>query len=374
MTVSYKQDVTISVDVPQKNGGIRKVFLTEFDDIQSIYELAKISKRIAISDTADLIFRLFAKSQQDEIDLKKVSERIPCLGKQYLSKLMLFFSQPEIKSVIQEYNLTTDKIQKREIRKRVSDKISVFISQNIQTKDLQYNFSKFKYKFDTDRRQYSFKEKMSMVANKISAGMLGLDVNDPFVLSVYMIWKDNVKKRTEAKRQAYWFLIRDENNKIIGLICISSKQMNDKLINKNTIGHSGYILDSSVQGCGYISALNSVMIDFMYDNMEQDDAENSLFTTTCDEFNENSQGVQIKSGMRVLKDEHGRVIIDDGKMHWYATKQEIMNSTLMTQAVNNGIKYQVSFIDGGPGYVKFIGNPERFLTVPQNFKGYDHDR
>lgn len=374
MTVSLKQDITISVDVPQKNGETRKVFLTELDNVQYIHELAEISKHVAISDTADLLFRLFAKSHQGDVDLEKVSKRIPCLGKQYLPKLQEFFAQPEINSVIQEYNLTTDKMQKREIRKQVIDKINNFISQNIQTKDLQYNFSKFKYKFDTDRKQSSFKEKMSQAIDKISAGMLGLNTRDPFTLAAYEIWKDNIKKRDEKNRQAYWLLIRDEHNKMIGMICISSKQLKDKRINKNIIGHSGYILDPSVQGRGYVSALNPVMIDFMYDNMNNDDAENSLFATTCDEFNENSQGMQIKSGAHVLKDEYGRVIIDNGKMHWYATKQDIMNSELMTQAAEHGVKYNVSFADGRPGYMKILGKHEHFLTSPQNLKGINYDR
>lgn len=374
MTLSYKQDIIISVDVPQRNGETGKIFLTELDNVQYIKELAEISKRVAISDTADLIFRLFAKSYQGDVDLEKVSKRIPCMGKQYMPKLQEFFAQQEINSVIQKYNSTTDKMQKREIRKQVIDKIINFISQNIQTKDLQYNFSKFKYKFDTDRKLSSFKEKISMAVNKVSAEMIGLDAKDPFVLAVYEIWKDNIKKRTESKRQAHWLLIRDEHNKIIGMTFISSKKIKDKNVGKDIIGHSGQILDPSAQGKGYVSVIKSVMIDFMYDNMDNEDAENSLFATTCDEFNENSQGLQVKSGAHVLKDEHGRVIIDNGKMHWYATKQDIMNSALMTNATERGVKYNISFKDGRPGYMKVLGNPEHFLTAPQNTKGINYDR
>jgi len=374
VTVALKQDITISVDIPQKNGEIKKVFLTELNNVQDVHELAQVSKRVAISDTADLIFRLFAKSQQGDVDLEKVSKRIPCLSKHYLPKLQNFFAQPEINSIIQEYNSTTDKIQKREIRKKALNKINNFISQNIKNKDLQYNFSKFKYKLDIDRDKSSFKEKILHATNRLSVGMLRLNMNDTFTLAAYEIWKENIKKRNEPDRQAYWLLIRDEDYKIIGMTFISSKQLKDKNVEKDIIGHSGQILDPLAQGKGYVSAIKSVMIDFMYDNMDNDVAENSLFATTCDEFNENSQGLQIKSGAHVLKDEHGRVIIEKGKMHWYATKQDIMNSELMTQATERDIKYNVSFVNRNPSYTKFLGNPEHFFTAPQNTKGISYDR
>ena len=372
MTVRHKQDITISVDVPQKDGTINKITLTEFDDVQYINEIAAISQRVAISDTADLIFRLFAKSQQGDADLKELSERIPCINKKYLPHFQRFFEQPENAKFIQEYNSSNDKSHKRELRKQIIDKLGVVVSKYISTRDLQYNFSKFKYKYD--KPSLSIKDTMLHAANKISAKMLGLATDDPFVLATYEMWKDDLKKREEQNREAHWMLIRDSNNKIIGMTFISSKALKDKHVDTNIIGHSGQILDPSVQGCGYVSAIKSVMIDFMYDNMDEKTANSSLFATTCDEFNENSQGLQRKSGAQLLQDKNGNAIIDNGKMHWYATKEQIMNSELMKQATERGVKYTVTYVDGRPGYSKNIGSHEQIATLNTNLKGFDNDR
>ena len=158
MTVAHKQDITIYVDVPQKNGETKKFFLTELNNVQDVHKLAKISKRVAISDTADLIFRLFAKSQQGDADLKELSERIPCINKRYLPNLQHFFDKPENAKIIQEYNSSKDKTHKRELRKQMIDKLEGFVSKYISTRDLQYNFSKFKYKYDKTRLKYIIKK------------------------------------------------------------------------------------------------------------------------------------------------------------------------------------------------------------------------
>jgi RimJ/RimL family protein N-acetyltransferase len=372
MTVSHKQDVTISVDIPQKDGTVRKISLSEFDNVQYVRQIAEISKRVVISDTADLIFRLFAKSQQGDADLNELSERIPCINKEYLPDLQRFFEQPENAEIIQEYNSSNDKAHKHELRKQMTDKLEDFVVKNISTRDLQYNFSKFKYKYD--KRFLSMKDTMLRMANQLAAISLGLDASDYFVMAVFEIWKEDIEKRTEQNRQAHWLLARDEHNKIIGMMFMSSRQLKDKRVNKNIVGHRGSILDPSAQGYGFASALGSVMIDFMYDNMDEQEAENSLFATTCDEFNEKSQGLQRKTGAQVLKDENGNTIIDKGKMHWYATKDQVMNSELMKQAAERGVKYTVSFKDGRKSYTKFIGNPEHLLTTSQNLKGFNNDR
>jgi RimJ/RimL family protein N-acetyltransferase len=372
VTTSYKQDIKISVDVPQKDGTVRKLSLTELDDIQDVYKLAEVSKRVAITDTADLIFRLFAKSQQGDADLRKISSRIPCMNGKYLPDLQRFFKQPENAEIIQEYNSSNDKAHKRELRKQMIDKLEDFVVKNISTRDLQFNFSKFKYKYD--KESLSLKEKMLNVASKLSAKIHGLNDEDPFTMAAFDIWKDNIEKRTEQNRQAHWLLVRDEHNTIIGITCVSSKQLKDKRVDKNIIGHAGCILDPSAQGCGFATALLAVMADFMYDNTDKQVAENSLFATTCDEFNENSQGLNKKLGSQLLKDENGNAVIDKGKMHWYATKDQIMNSELMKQAAERGVKYTVTYVDGRPGYSKGVGNNQQIVTLNTNLKGFDNDR
>ena len=99
-----------------------------------------------------------------------------------------------------------------------------------------------------------------------------------------------------------------------------------------------------------------------------------MFATTCDEFNENSQGVHVKTGAHVLKDENDNVIIDNGKMHWYATKEEIMNSELMKQAAERGVKYTVAYADRRQKRSKRIGNNQQNATFNTNIKGFNNAR
>lgn len=372
MTVTYKQDINIAVDIPQKDGGVDRIYLQEFDNVQNVIDLSNISKRVVIADTADLIFRLFAKTKNGDADLKALSERVPCLGTKYLPGLQQLFEQPEWGKILTEYNLTDDIKSKRNIRKKATDKLIDYVSQNINSKDLQYNFTKFKYEFD--KKNAPFADKMRQAADKIQATMLGFNAKDSFVMAAYKIWHDNIDKRNEPNRKAHWLLIKDSNGKIIGMTFISAKQLLDPRVGTNIIGHSGQILDPSVQGKGYVTAIKSVMVDYMYDNMDENVSQNSLFATTCDEFNENSQGLQRKSGAHVLQDENGNAIIESGKMHWYATKDEIMNSEIVNQAAKRGVKYTVSYANGRPGYTKQINNPQHFLTSNQNTQGFYNDR
>lgn len=370
MTVVKPHDITISIDIPQPDGKTEKIYLQELNNIQTVQELANISRRVAISDTADLIFRLFAKSQNGDADINKLSGRIPCLGKKYIQNLQEFFAQPNNTKIIQEYNASNDKKHKRELRKKITNTLSDYVSKNISTQDMQYNFSKFKYKYDSEF--LSIKDQLSHATNRIFAKTMGLKTKDPFVMATLDIWKDCLEKRSQKNREAYWMLVYDSNHKLIGMTFISSKVLKDKFINANIIGHSGQILDPSAQGHGYVSAIKSVMIDFMYDNMDDKIASDSFFATTCDEFNENSQGLQRKSGAKLLQDKNGNIIIDKGKMHWYATQDEIMNSELMKRATEQGIKYTVTHTSNHNSYTKNLNNPKHVI-IP-NTKDYNYER
>lgn len=375
MKVSRLNDIKdICVKVPQSNGTTEDIHLQELDSIESVLELAEVARRVVMHDTADLIFRLFAKAQNGDADLDKLSERIPCLNKKYLPGLKQFFNRSENAEIIQVYNSSTDKKQKRELRNQINSRLIDYVARNIETKDLQYNFSKFKYKFDIDARSLTEGMAKQKKISQAAAKVYKLNVDDPFIMSVFHIWMDYIEKRTKEKREAYWLLIKDSAGKIIGMTFISSRVLNDKLVGKNIIGHSGQILDPSVQGKGYISVIKSVMIDFMYDHMDPGVAQDALFATTCDEFNENSQGLQIKSGATLLKDEEGNAIITSGKMHWYATKDAIMNSELMKKTAERGVKYTVSYADGRPRYTKNVGGSKPVEIIDMNIKGLNNDR
>lgn len=372
MTLVNKNDIKIFIDIPRPDGSVEQISLQEMDSAQYVSEIARISKNVAISDTSDLIFRIFAKSKNKEADLDTLSQRIPCLNQKYLPGLKQLFSTPQMDDFIDAYNSSSDKYEKRAIRKQIMDILNGYVEQNIELNDLQFNFSKFKYDEINN-------DKSKIIRNgleKIQAMSLGLDQKDNFVMASYRIWTENISRRAEQDRKAYWLLIKDSNNKVIGMTFISSKQLVDKRINENIIGHSGQILDPSVQGRGYVSAIKSVMVDFMYDNIPDDVAQNSLFATTCDEFNENSQGLQIKSGAKPLLNKDGNVAIDGGKMHWYATKDSIMNSEIMRQCVERGIKYTVNHNGDSRlvDYMKILGKPEHIQISKDFTKGFDYDR
>ena len=370
MSVVLKHDIKIDIDVPQKDGTVRRIGLHELDSVADVPRLAAISRRVAVADTADLIFRMFVKEMQGDADLGKLSLRIPCLGPKYLPGLRQMFSQPDVVDMMQKYVAASDKLQQRAIRKQVVDTLGKYVEQTIKAKDLQFNFSKFKYVEKT-----SVVDKIKQGAHKVTATMMGLDPRDPFVMAAYMIWSDNVSKRDEEPRKAYWLLVRDDKGALVGMTFISAAQLDDKLINAKIIGHSGQILDPSVQGQGYVSAIKSVMTDFMYDNMDATVARESWFATTCDEFNENSQGLQVKSGAQLLRDTDGNVVIESGKMHWYASYNDILRSDLMQRAQEQNIEYSVKLSLGNINqYKKRVGHTQRYPQVNAHVQGVSYDR
>lgn len=375
MTVVLKQDLKIRANFKQRDGEKGTVLLEEFDDPGYIQNISEISKRVTIQDTADVIFRTFAKAKNNEANLAEISKKLPCLKGKNLEVFTNIFNQQEIAQALDEYNRTDDKIQKRNIRANISKILMPEIEKNVPYDDLYFNFSKFKF-IHPDAPK-GLKEKLKKAALTMEAKMFGIDTKDKFAMAVFQLYKENVSKRSEEPRQAHWLLIKDPKGKVIGMTFISSKDMQDKLINKNTIGHSGQILDPSVQGQGYVSVIKSVMVDFMYDNIDKETAKNSLFATTCNELNENSQGLQYKSGAKPLVDNEGNIIIDSGKMHWYASKEEIMSSDIMKQCVERGVSYEVMPAINSNGrfaYSKILGQTNRTPLNINMIKDAEYDR
>jgi hypothetical protein len=114
----------------------------------------------------------------------------------------------------------------------------------------------------------------------------------------------------------------------------------------------------------------------MYDNMDKETAKNALFATTCNELNENSQGLQYKSGAKPLVDKDGNIIIDSGKMHWYASKEEIMSSDIMKQCIERGVSYEVMPAVNSNGrfaYSKLLGHASRTPLNINMIKGAEYD-
>ncbi len=374
MTVVLKQDLKIRANFKRRDGEQEIVSLEEFDSIGYIQEISEISKRVTIQDTADVIFRIFAKAKNNEANLAEVSKKLACLKGKNLEVFTNIFNRQEIAQALDKYNTTNDKIQKRNIRTNISKILIPEIEKNVPYEDLYFNFSKFKFIHpDTPKSLIKKFKKATLTAE---AKIFGIDTKDKFAMAVFQLYKENISKRSEEPRQAYWLLIKDSKGKVIGMTFISSKNMQDKLTNKNIIGHSGQILDPSVQGKGYVSVIKSVMVDFMYDNMDDEIAENSLFATTCNELNENSQGLQYKSGAKPLVDKDGNIIIDSGKMHWYASKEEIMSSDIMKQCVERGVSYEVMPTANSKGrfaYSKLLGQAKRTPLNINMVKGLEYD-
>ena len=374
MTVVLKQDLKIRANFKRRDGERETVSLEEFDTLGYIQDISEISKRVTVQDTADVIFRTFAKAKNNEANLAEVSKKLPCLKGKNLEVFTNIFNRQEIAQALDEYNTTNDKIQKRNIRTNISKILMPEIEKNVSYEDLYFNFSKFK--FIHSGNPEGLKEKLKKATLTVEAKIFGIDTKDKFAMAVFQLYKENVSKRSEEPRQAHWLLIKDSKGKVIGMTFISSKKMQDKLTHKNTIGHSGQILDPSVQGKGYVSVIKSVMVDFMYDNMDNETAKNSLFATTCNELNENSQGLQYKSGAKPLVDKDGNIIIDSGKMHWHASKEEIMSSEIMKQCIERGVSYEVMPAVNSNGrfaYSKLLGQASRTPLNINMIKGTEYD-
>lgn len=374
MTNVLKQDLKIRVNFKRPDGERETVLLEEFDSLGYIQDIVEISKRVTIQDTADVIFRTFAKAKNNEANLADVSKKLPCLKGKNLEVFTNIFNRHEMAQALDEYNTTNDKIQKRNIRANISKILMPEIEKNVPYEDLYFNFSKFKFIYPDNPK--GMKEKLKKAAITLEAKMFGLDTKDKFAMAVFQLYKDNVIKRSEEPRQAHWLLIKDLQGKVIGMTFISSKEIQDKLTHKNTIGHSGQILDPSVQGKGYVSVIKSVMVDFMYDNMDKETAKNALFATTCNELNENSQGLQYKSGAKPLVDKEGNIIIDSGKMYWHASKEEIMSSEIMKQCIERGVSYEVMPAvksNGRFAYSKLLGQASRTPLNINMIKGTEYD-
>lgn len=151
----------------------------------------------------------------------------------------------------------------------------------------------------------------------------------PFIKSVQNFIIDAKTRAEQNPRTGFWFAIRDkETHKIIGVTTISSKQLNKDA--KIAIGHSGQFIDPVYQRKGYISETKATMVDFLYKYnqiMGTPIPENAEFYTTCDKFNVASQALQRKSGAKT-----DSMVDKNGKLHYWATKEDLYKSDLMQKA------------------------------------------
>lgn len=375
MTLNLDHDVRIKVNFTTRDGTQDFITLEEFDSREAFMELAQISRRVIMHDTADVIFRMFAKVANKEAKLSEISKKLPCLKGKYTDIFSNIFNRPEIAAEVTRYNSTTDKNVKREIRNNISKILIPEVEQNVAYDDLYFNFTKFRFGSPSENK--SLKQKFKEAKITAEALLWGLKTKDKFSIAIIQLFKENISKRTEESRKSYWLLVRDSKGKLIGMTFISAAKLKDKLTGKNIIGHSGQILDPSVQGRGYVSVIKSAMIDFLYDNMDEATAKECLFATTCNELNENSQGLQYKSGAKPLTDKYGRLVVDANKIHWYATKDDIMNSEIMKQCIERNVSYEVSpiLLSGKQlAYRKFVGRKKREILNNEQIKETSYDR
>ena len=218
------QDKKITIHYNDKTGEQQTVLLDEFANMEDIKRIAQIAKDVVIQDTADVIFRVFAKVANKDADLNEISKKLPCVGPKYLQHFIDLFKKPEIADALQRYNSSNDKKEKRDIRNNVVKLLTPEIEDNIDYDDLYFNFSKFKLPAVKNSRSNIFKSAIDTVKMKNAH----INHKDPFERAVFMMYQENTAKREEKPRKAHWFLIKDATGKIIGMTFISSKQLHDK--------------------------------------------------------------------------------------------------------------------------------------------------
>lgn len=140
-----------------------------------------------------------------------------------------------------------------------------------------------------------------------------------------------IKRRESEPRFGFWLAIIDKRkNKLIGATTISTKMLDKDGVAQ--IGHSGQFIHPEFQKKGYISETKAVMVDFMYKYLVDMNitpiAENSVFYTTCHELNQGSKALQNKSGAVPVG-----YIADDNKVKFYATRENLECSRLMSRKV-----------------------------------------
>ena len=159
-------------------------------------------------------------------------------------------------------------------------------------------------------------------------------------------------EQKDHKRNGFWLGIKDkESGELIGVTMISGKCLT-KEDSKIAIGHSGQFIHPDFQRKGFISETKAVMVDMLYklsdSQLIEPLPENAYFYTTCDELNIASQQLQEKSGAV-----HSG-IIESGKMHFFATREQIENSRLMQSQKERKLAYMVT-IDNGIRFKTQVG-------------------
>lgn len=151
-----------------------------------------------------------------------------------------------------------------------------------------------------------------------------------------------LQKRKEADREGFWLSIKDKKSgKMIGATMISSKVL---FVNgMPLIGHSGQFIHPEFQKKGVVTDTKAVMVDFMYkyliDKQKKSLPGNAVFYTTCHVLNTGSRMLQKKSGAICQNPED----FSDGQLHFYASRDSIMNSRLM---LNHNISWGAEFDNG----------------------------
>ena len=147
------------------------------------------------------------------------------------------------------------------------------------------------------------------------------------------------------KRNGFWLGIKDkETDQLIGATMISGVCLT-KEVTKKAIGHSGQFIHPDFQRKGFISETKAVMVDLLYklsdSQLIEPLPEDSYFYTTCDELNVASQKLQEKSGAV-----HSGVVDEHGKMHFFATREQIENSNLIQSQMERNLEYSVTMDNG----------------------------
>lgn len=165
-------------------------------------------------------------------------------------------------------------------------------------------------------------------------------------------------------RNGFWLGIKNKKDgKLIGATTISAKALQKD--GEEIIGHSGQFIAPEYQRLGYISETKAVMVDFLYKYSARQSpplfSDKAKFYTTCHALNKGSQALQRKSG--AISD--GKVY-EGGKLHFFANKEDILNSGLM-HPKKNDINWSVT-LDNGMQFGNIIKMSDDAVMHIENVK------
>ena len=364
-------DIQITINLPQDQG---QLVLSEMSP-QDLPAIAKMARRVALRDTGDILWRAYmARKNKNPMDAYM---KQPCVAK-HLDKFAAAMRPLEENGSLDKYRaaMRNKLSRKSPLVKQMTARFMKFC-ENLPESDLYINYTSLGPSKPRTKADY-FKLGVQRLLQRRDVQRVNYKPTDGFGYSVEQMMRDDMDRRNQPNRKAHWMVIK-KDGAVIGMTFISStamtqaklgdsghvlKELNDadgnteeksmKITNDIVgVGHSGNIFDPDFQGMGYGTKIKAVMVDFIYDNNPKLKTDKkALFRTTCNELNAGSEKLQNKSGARAVVDSNGNYIVQNGKLHWYATANSLDAHLLRP---NSNVSYTVEKLADGTKYEKHLG-------------------